>query len=79
MNKLETRVAALERQQQQRGQVNVVVIRGGLTGGDPTFGKAGRLYFQRAEGETFPAFQSRAVAEATAAGERLVVIGGLQE
>ena len=79
VNRLESRIAALERRQQQHGEVKVVVIRGGLQDGDPTYGKAGELRFQRADDETFPTFQARTVAAAAAAGERLVVIGGLPE
>jgi hypothetical protein len=76
-SKLEVRVAALERHQHHGGPM-VVVIRGG-TGGDPTYAKAGELRFERAEGESFEAFEARAVTEAKAAGERFVVIGGLLE
>jgi hypothetical protein len=80
VNRLESRIAALERrQQQQHGEVKVVVIRGGLHDGDPNYGKVGELRFQRADDESFPAFQARVVAAAAAAGERLVVIGGLPE
>lgn len=77
-SKLESRVAALERQQ-HRGEPLVIVIRGGHVAGDPTYGEAGSLRFERTEGESFPAFKARAVADAAAAGERLVIIGGLQE
>jgi hypothetical protein len=78
--RLESRITALE-QSRQRSGVQVLIIRGGPLAADedPSFGKAGDLHFEQAEGETFSGFQSRAVAEATAAGERLVVIGGLQE
>jgi hypothetical protein len=79
MKRLESRIAALARRQQQHGEVKVVVIRGGLHGGDPTYGKAGELRFQRADDETFPAFQARTAAAAATAGERLVIIGGLLE
>jgi hypothetical protein len=48
----------------------VVVIRG-ATGGDPTYARAGELRFRRADDETFPAFQARAVAGAAMASERL--------
>jgi hypothetical protein len=77
-SKLERRLTALERHQHHRGPM-VLVIRGGVTGGDPTYAKAGELRFQRADDETFPAFQARAVAAVATAGERFVVIGGLQE
>jgi hypothetical protein len=76
---LETRIAALERNWQRNSGVKVVVIRGGLHDGDPTYGNAGELRFQRADDETFPAFQARAVAAAVAAGKGLVIIGGLLE
>jgi hypothetical protein len=77
MKRLESRIAALERRQQQHGEVKVVLIRGGLHDGDPTYGKVGELRFQRADDKTFPAFHAQTLAAAAAAGERLVVIGGL--
>jgi hypothetical protein len=78
-SKLESRLTALVWRQQQHGEVKVVVIRGGLHDGDPTYGNAGELRFQRADDETFPAFQARTAAAAAAGGERLVIIGGLPE
>jgi hypothetical protein len=77
-SKLEGRVAALERNQNS-GTPQVVIIRGGHVPGDPTYGEAGSLRFERTEGESFQAFEVRAVAEAKTAGERLVIIGGLLE
>jgi hypothetical protein len=78
--RLESRITALE-QSRQRSGVQVVIIRGGLLAADedPNFGKAGDLRFERTEGETFSGFQSRAVAQAAGAGERLVIFGGLGE
>jgi hypothetical protein len=75
-SKLEGRVAALERQQHS-GAPQVIIIRGGMIGGDPTYAEAGELRFERPNGESFQTFEARAVAEAKAAGERFVVIGGL--
>jgi hypothetical protein len=78
--RLESRITALE-QNRQRNRGVVLIIRGGLRqpDEDPTFGKAGELHFEQAEGETFSGFQSRAVAQAAGAGERLVIFGGLGE
>jgi hypothetical protein len=65
------RLAALERHQHDGGPM-VVVIRGGVTSSDPTYAQAGELQFARADGESFQAFEARAVADATAAGHRFV-------
>jgi hypothetical protein len=43
---------------------------------DPTVATAGEMRWERASAETSAAFRERAVAEATAAGERRIVIGG---
>jgi hypothetical protein len=43
---------------------------------DPTFATAGEMRWERAPAETLAAFRERAVAAATAAGERRIVIGG---
>ena len=75
-SKLEGRVAALERQRHNGGPL-VIVIRGGLIPGDPTYAKAGELRFERTQGESFSDFEARAVAGATAASKPFVVIGGL--
>jgi hypothetical protein len=55
------------------GEFLVVVVRGGLKGGDPTF--AGP--FRRPHEESFSDFKERVVARAAAAGKTLLVIGGL--
>ena len=44
---------------------------------DPTFATAGEMRWERAPAETLAAFRERAEAEATAAGERRIIIGGL--
>jgi hypothetical protein len=43
---------------------------------DPMFAAAGEMRWERAPTETSAAFRERAVAEATAAGERRIVIDG---
>jgi hypothetical protein len=53
VNRLESRIATLERRQQQHCEVKVVVIRGGLHDGDPTYGKVGELRFQRPRARRF--------------------------
>jgi hypothetical protein len=77
---IERRLAVLERQTKLQGLgVQEIIIRGGLPGsGDPTFAGAGKMRWQRAADESFNAFRSRALAAATKAGERFLVIGGLQ-
>jgi hypothetical protein len=75
-SKLESRLAVLERRQHHGGPM-VVVIRGGLTDGDPSHAQAGELRLESADGESFQSFGARAVAEATAASKPFVVIGGL--
>jgi hypothetical protein len=79
MNSLESRISALEKARRVGGEVNIVIIRGGLHGGDPTFGKVGEMHLERSEDEAFPTFVERARAAAVLAGERLVVFGGLGE
>jgi hypothetical protein len=51
----------------------VVGIRGGLTGGDPTYAKAGELRFERTQGALV------GLQGTSRAGEQFVVIGGLLE
>ena len=58
---------------------DVIVIRGGLHGGDPTHAAAGAHVWERGEGEAFTAFQARAVAAAADAGEAFVTLGGLPD
>ena len=62
-------------------RIKEVVIFGGLPGSDddPTFATAGGIRWERAPAETLAAFRARAVAAATAAGERHIVIGGLSD
>jgi hypothetical protein len=55
----------------------VLEIRGGLPDGDSTFANAGAMHWEQTPGEQYSAFCARVVAEATEAGERLVLIGGL--
>jgi hypothetical protein len=70
----ERRLAAIERRvMPSRGKPLVIIVRGGLEGGDPTFAGAD----QRAPGESFSSFRERVVARAAAEGWPLVVIGGL--
>jgi hypothetical protein len=58
--------------------IREIITPGGLPGSDddPTFATAGEMRWERAPAETLAAFRERAVAEATAAGERRIVIGG---
>jgi hypothetical protein len=59
--------------------IRLIITPGGLpkSDDDPTFATAGEMRWERAPAETFAAFRERAVAAATAAGERRIVIGGL--
>jgi hypothetical protein len=78
MRKLQRRLDALERRLMPRGANPLVLeIRGGLNDDEPTFARAGAMHWERAPSELYTAFCERVVAEATAAGERLVLIGGL--
>ena len=81
MNNLESRIAALEKVRRVGGEVNIVIIRGGLLprGVDPTFGWVGDLHLERGEDESFRAFTERSRAAAVLAGKRQVIIGGLWE
>jgi hypothetical protein len=58
--------------------IREIITPGGLPGSDddPTFATAGEMRWERAPAETLAAFRARAVAAATAAGERRIVIGG---
>jgi hypothetical protein len=79
VNSLESRISALEKARRAGGEINIVIIRGGLHGGDPTFGKIGIMHFERGADEAFPTFVERARAAAVLAGERRVILGGLWE
>jgi hypothetical protein len=79
MNSLERRISALEKARRVGGEINIVIIRGGFHGSDPTFGKIGEMHLERGEDEAFPTFVERARAAAVLAGERLVILGGLGE
>lgn len=61
--------------------IREIITPGGLPGSDddPTFATAGEMRWERAPAETLAAFRARAVAAATAAGERRIVIGGLSD
>ena len=77
-SRLERRVAAIERRMVAHLEIMEIAVRGGLPGSDddPTFATAGGIRWERAPAETLAAFRERAVAAATAAGERYIVIGG---
>lgn len=78
MKSIARRLAAIERcLAPPSAAPQVIIISGGPHGGEPTHASAGDMTWERAPGESFADFQARAVAGATAAGERLVVIGGL--
>ena len=77
---IERRLAAAERRLKRgRTELEVIVIRGGLDGGDPTFFNAAGARSERASDESFAAFKARVVAEAVAAGQKFVIIGGLPD
>jgi hypothetical protein len=80
-SRFERRVAAIERRMVAHLEIMEIVVRGGLPGSDddPTFATAGGIRWERAPAETLAAFRERAVAAATAAGERYIVIGGLPD
>jgi hypothetical protein len=70
----ERRLSAVERRvMPPRGGPLVIIVRGGLEGGDPTVAGAD----QRAPGELFSSFKERVVVRAAAEGRPFVVIGGL--
>jgi hypothetical protein len=79
MNKaIERRLVAAEQQlTPPRAMPQVILIRGGLHGDDPTFATAGDLRRERAPNESFVAFRARAVTAATTADEPFIVFGGL--
>jgi hypothetical protein len=75
---LERRLVAVERLlMPTSARPLVVIVRGGSRSGNPTFAIARGLRWERAPGESFADFKSRAVDEAAAAGECFVVIRGL--
>jgi hypothetical protein len=80
MKSLERRLATAERRLMPRSAPpRVIEIRGGLDNGDPTNATAGANIWKRGPDESFPAFRSRVVVEATAAAEPFIVIGGLPD
>ena len=77
---LERRLATVERRlTPPRAEPQVILIRGGLHGGDPTHASAGDMQWECAPGESFADFKARAVAAAKAADERFIVVGGLSD
>jgi hypothetical protein len=75
---LERRLTIVEqRLTPPRADPQVILIRGGLHGGDPMHATAGSRCWECAPGESFADFKARAVAAAMAAGERFVVVRGL--
>jgi hypothetical protein len=79
-NEIERRLAAAERRLTPgRGTLEVIVIRGGIHGGDPTFPNVGESQLDRAPDETFAAFQKRVVAAAMMIGQEMVIVGGLPD
>jgi hypothetical protein len=80
MRSLQRRLVAVERQlTPPHAKPQVIEVREGLNDGDPTFAKAGGLRWERAPSEPFAAFRSRVVADATAAAEPFIILGGLPE
>ena len=78
MKSIARRLVAIERRLAPPSAVpQVIIISGGAHGGEPTHATAGDMTWERAPVESFADFQARAVAAATAAGERFVVIGGI--
>ena len=75
----EQRLAAIERRLHPLARtIQEIIIRGGLPGSDdPTFARAGEMRWQRTPDESFAVFRARAMTEASAAGERFIIIGGL--
>jgi hypothetical protein len=80
-SRLERRVAAIERRMVAHLEIMEIAVRGGLPGSDddPRFATVGGIRWERAPAETLAAFRARAVAAATAAGERHIIIGGLPD
>ncbi len=78
-NNIARRIAALERVARGTVTASVVIIRGGLSDGDPTFAVAGggAPQWHRGAEEAYDAFTARVVASATAEGAASVVFGGL--
>jgi hypothetical protein len=80
---MERRLVAVERRLVVSAVHEIFIIREIITPGgsddDPTVATAGAMRWERAPAETSAAFSERAVAAATAAGERRIVIGGLSD
>jgi hypothetical protein len=77
---IEHRLTAIERRlMPSPAGPEIIEIRGGFHGGDPTFAIAGALRWERAPAESFAAFRARAVAAAAASDEPFVVFGGLSD
>jgi hypothetical protein len=76
--RLDRRVAAIERRMVAHLEIMEIAVRGGLPGSDddPRFATVGGIRWERAPAESLAAFRARAVAAATAAGERHIIIGG---
>jgi hypothetical protein len=55
----------------------VVIVRGGLHNGDPTFATAGAMTWERLSGEMFAEFRARVIGDPVGAGQHFVIIGGL--
>ena len=70
--------SALERQTTPT-EPTLIIIRGGLDGGDPTYGSVGETQLDRKPGEGFEAFKARVLAAARTSGVAIAVIGGLSE
>ena len=75
---LKDRIASLE-QRRTPPEPQIVTMRGGLSEFDDTQATIGDATIERDPAEPFPAFQTRALAAAKAAGEPFAIIGGLPE
>lgn len=73
---LNTRLAALERRGNP-ADPEVIIIEGALPDTEPAQAVAGGQVIDRLDGETLDGFAARAWAMARAAGEQVVVVGGL--
>jgi len=75
---LKKRLAMIE-QRRMPSEPQIIIIRGGLCDCDDTRATIGDATIERDPAEPFPAFQARALAQAKAAGEGFVTIGGLPD
>jgi hypothetical protein len=77
---IERRLVKLERRlAPPSDDVTVFIIKGGICSDGGTTADAGRLNWTQGLDESLAAFKARVIADATSAGQRHIIIGGLPE